>query len=128
MAKDALKIITKGLNIKFYLHLYFGNPKHVLPDILDFPIHGIGLNSLKVDDLGDFTMGDKGLALGCVDASNTRIEQPNQIAKEAKKICTVLKPRELYLCPNYDLEYIPHLYARRKIIKLGETLKILRGK
>jgi len=126
LAKEALKILTKGLNVKFYLHLYFGNPKPVLSDILDFHIHGIGLDSLAVDGLKGFKMGDKGLALGCVDAGNTRIDRPDQIVSEAKKICSVLEPRELYLCPNYDLEYIPHLYARRKIIKLGEALNILR--
>jgi methionine synthase II (cobalamin-independent) len=68
----------------------------------------------------------KGLACGCVDAGNTKMEKPSEIASFAEKVLETLEPKQLYITPNFDLEFIPYTFARQKVRNLGTALDILR--
>ena len=124
-AYEALKTVTKGLSAKTYLHLYFGDPTPILNDLLDFPVDGLGLDLVNTEIPKGLRFGKMGLAAGCVDAGNTRMEKPKKVAEELKSVVDAVEPREVYVCPNYDLEYVPRAYANRKVRRLSKIAKIL---
>jgi 5-methyltetrahydropteroyltriglutamate--homocysteine methyltransferase len=126
LASEALKTVTKGLSAKTYLHLYFGDPAPILSDLLSFPVNGLGLDLVNVKLPKGLRFGKMGLAAGCVDAGNTKMEKPKKVAEEVKRVVDAIEPSELYICPNYDLEYVPRAYANRKVLTLSKIAKLLR--
>lgn len=127
LAYEALQTVTKGLSAKTYLHLYFGDPTPILADLLSFPVDGLGLDLVNVKIPSDLKFGKMGLAAGCVDAGNTKLEKPKEVAEEIRKLADRLQPSEIYLCPNYDLEYVPRRYANRKVHTLSKAAMLLKG-
>ncbi len=102
------------------LHLFFGSALPLLPDLLDFPVDLIGVDLYQEDlhRLGevDFT---KGLVCGCVDARNSHLEDPAEVAALAARLRDELEPPEVVLAPNADLEFLPRSVAQAKIEVLG---------
>jgi len=125
LAYEALKTVTKGLSAKTYLHLYFGDPTPILSDLLDFPVDGLGLDLVNTEIPKGLRFGKMGLAAGCVDAGNTKMEKPKTVAEELESVINAVEPSEVYICPNYDLEYVPRAYANRKVRRLSKIAKLL---
>jgi 5-methyltetrahydropteroyltriglutamate--homocysteine methyltransferase len=125
LAYEALRTVTRGLSAKTYLHLYFGDPTPILSDLLDFPVSGLGLDLVNTKIPDGLRFGKMGLAAGCVDAGNTKMEKPEKVAEEVKRVVDAVEPSELYICPNYDLEYVPRAYANRKVLRLSKIAKLL---
>ncbi|MEM2883726.1 MAG: hypothetical protein QXY08_03990 [Nitrososphaerales archaeon] len=125
-AYEALQTVTKGISAKTYLHLYFGDPTPILNDLLTFPVDGLGIDLVNTKIPNNIKFDGKGLAAGCLDAGNTKMEQPKAVAKELKMLVERLEPKELYICPNYDLEYVPQKYANRKMIRLSKIAALLK--
>lgn len=125
LAYEALKTVTRGLTVKTYLHLYFGDPTPILSDLLDFPVDGLGLDLVNTKIPKGLRFGKMGLAAGCVDAGNTKMEKPKKVAEELRSVVDAVEPSEVYICPNYDLEYVPRAYANRKVLRLSKIAKIL---
>lgn len=122
MLKHALETCTKGIGEKTALHLYFGDPSGFLDTILDYPIDCIGLDlyAMSVNSLSehDFT---KELGCGCVDGRNSLLESPNELKKLVAKIEEDAEPKNVFLCPNCDLEFLPHSIAQKKVRILAEA-------
>ncbi len=111
---------------KAALHLFFGSAQPLLPDLLDFPIDMLGLDLYQEDldhlkDL-DFT---KTLVCGCVDARNSHLEDPAEVAGLAARLRETLNPPDVVLAPNSDLEFLPRSVARAKVEVLGAAKKNL---
>ncbi len=97
-----------------------------LPELPDLPVDALGLD-LYEEDL-DALAGvdfDKALACGCVDARNSLLEAPEEIALQAARARDVLAPRDLFLCPNADLEFLPRPVAEAKVRALGQAVPLL---
>ena len=108
------------------LHLFFGSAQSLLPDLLDFPVDLLGLDLYQEDldqlkDL-DFT---KTLVCGCVDARNSHLEEPDEVAGLVARLRERLDPSGLVLAPNADLEFLPRSVARAKVKVLGAAKKHL---
>lgn len=125
LAYEALKTVTKGLSAKTYLHLYFGDPAPILSELLNFPVNGLGVDLINTRIPKGLRFGKMGLAAGCVDAGNTKMEGPKSVAEEVKRVVDEVEPSELYICPNYDLEYLPRAYADRKVLRLSKIANLL---
>ena len=124
---EAVEKVAKGIGAETYLHLYFENCSRVLPNLQDFKVDGIGVD-FRATPLGEIEEVDfKGLACGYVDAGNTRMETPREIATFAETVVETLEPKQLHVTPNYDLEFIPYTFAKQKVRSLGAALRILRG-
>lgn len=126
LAYEALKPVTKGLSAKTYLHLYFGDPTPILSSLISFPISGLGLDLINIKIPKDLKFGKMGLAAGCVDAGNTKLENPKSVSEQVKRIAEAAEPSELYICPNYDLEYVPQTYANRKMRRLSKITDLVK--
>ncbi|MFQ5986887.1 MAG: hypothetical protein ACE5KQ_05970 [Thermoplasmata archaeon] len=102
------------------LHLFFGSAWPLLSDLLEFPVDLVGVDLYQEDlhRLGevDFT---KGLVCGCVDARNSHLEDPSEVAALAARLRDELEPPEVVLAPNADLEFLPRSVARAKVEVLG---------
>jgi len=122
---EAIARLTKGLNTRFHLHIYFTDPRPILDKITEFKVQGIGLDLTQKPDLPSVNLSGKSLACGCIDAGSTRMERPRDLAEYASKLAERFGAREAYICPNHDLEYIPYAFANRKLSRMKATLKIL---
>ncbi len=127
-ASEGVAKITKGLGAKVYLHTYFEDISAIWDNLLDFKVDGLGVDftANRVDKL-KVTGSLKGLACGLIDARNTRMESVAEIKQSASEIAEELNAKELYLSPSCDLEFLPYVYANRKVRLLGRALDALNG-
>ena len=123
---EAVERVAKGCGAETYLHLYFRNCSKVLPYLQDLKVDGVGIDfrATPLEELRELDF--KGLACGYVDAGNTKMEKPSEIASFAEKVLETLEPKPLYITPNFDLEFIPYTFAKQKVRNLGTALAILR--
>ena len=128
MLKHALGTCTKGLGEKSALQIYFGDPSSYLDVLLDYPIDCIGLDfyAMSADSLSghDFT---RELACGCIDGRNSLLESPTDLKRLLAKIEIEegIDPENISLCPNCDLEFLPHGIAEKKVRILAEAREVL---
>ena len=71
----------------------------------------------------------EGLAvvLGAVDARNTRLETPDEVARLAEGALRLVSPDRLWLAPTTSLEYLPRDVARAKLAALVAGAKSAGG-
>jgi 5-methyltetrahydropteroyltriglutamate--homocysteine methyltransferase len=122
--------VTDGLNVETSLWTYFGDVDGIYPQVLDLPFGLIGL---------DFVMGPaneallhrtpftKKLGLGVVDARNTRLESPEQIAGRVKALAGTLEPDHVHVAPNTGLEFLPREVAQEKLRRLSQGVRMAEG-
>jgi len=126
MLKNALETCTKGIGERTALQIYFGDPSSFLDAILDYPIDCVGLDfyAMPADSLSehDFT---KELGCGCIDGRNSPLESPDDLKKLVAKIEEDVDPESIFLCPNCDLEFLPHTIAEKKVRILSEASRVI---
>ena len=69
----------------------------------------------------------KKLGLGIVDARNTRLEAPEQIAERIRALGAGLPPDHLHVSPNAGLEFLPREVAQEKLRRLVEGVHQAEG-
>jgi 5-methyltetrahydropteroyltriglutamate--homocysteine methyltransferase len=67
----------------------------------------------------------KTLLAGVVDARNSLLEEPEQLAKFGRQLLEEVDGG-LHLVPNGDLQFVPEKIAREKVLRLGEAARILK--
>jgi 5-methyltetrahydropteroyltriglutamate--homocysteine methyltransferase len=107
---------------KTFLYTYFGDFSLIGEELLDFPVDGLGVDfqETPLKKLAG-TAFNKELAAGIVDARNSLLEEPQEIAALALEIEEKLFPPSLFLCPNCELEYLPLETASKKLCILAEA-------
>ncbi len=122
--------LVDGLTAETALYLYFGDVEGIYPQILDLPFQLIGL---------DFVMGaaneavlqrapfTKKLGLGIVDARNTKLETPEQIAERIRALSGDVSPDRIHVSPNMGLEFLPREVAQEKLRRLAEGVREAEG-
>ena len=123
IVKEALEVAVKGVSAKTCLQTFFGDFTRVLPEALEFPVDylGIDLYETRVETLEQYDF-DKSVALGIIDGRSSLIENPSGLAKLTKKIVKTIYSsdfKEMFVCPNCDLEFLPWKRAKEKIKTLG---------
>lgn len=129
--KEALRVAVEGIPIKSCLQTYFGDFSQILPEALDFPVDhlGIDLYETNTERLKEYSF-DKGIALGIVDSRTSIIERKYELARAAREIMNSIlstTQREVFICPNCDLEFLPWDIARKKIDVVADVAEFLRG-
>ncbi len=124
----ALKIATEALNCGVSLHTFFGDLSTLYPEALDWPIDALGADfyATTIGSLKQFKCS-KPLIAGCVDGRNSLLEDPSMIAQFVKDLVDYLKPSEVILAPNCDLEFLPRPVAEEKMRRLRAASSILEG-
>lgn len=68
---------------------------------------------------------DTPLALGLIDARNTRLEDPKVVAAKVRELRERIDLGQAYLCPSNGLEFLPRSRARDKLRILVESANLV---
>jgi len=122
---EALGIATRGTSVKTCLQTFFGDFSQILPEALEFPVNDLGIDVYEtgVAELKEYSF-DKGLALGLVDSRNSLVEDKAElmeIAREVLKSISSSRTRDVFICPNCDLEFLPWQRAEEKMRLVGDV-------
>lgn len=123
--ENAYDSLVKGIGARTALHTYFGDLSTSIDSILDFSIDRIGIDlyATSIDSLVDHDF-DKEIGCGCIDARNSLLESPEALKNFVQKIEDRVSPKGIYVTPNCDLEYLPHIIAVKKLQILSQVMKI----
>ena len=122
---EAIRVALKKAS-ESAVHFYFGDISKNIDRFLDYRVDMIGIDfrSTKLERLKG-TSFTKRLGCGCVNAQNTKMETPKEIADFVIKAKEMLSPRSIAVMPNVDFEFIPQPFASRKVSNIGKACKIL---
>jgi 5-methyltetrahydropteroyltriglutamate--homocysteine methyltransferase len=118
--------LVDGLSAETALHLYFGDVGGIYPQILDLPFDLIGLDfctSMKNAALLQKTPFTKKLGLGIVDARNSKLETPEQIAGRIRTLGRGVSPDRIHVSPNMGLEFLPREVAQEKLRRMVRAVR-----
>lgn len=126
-ALAAIHMMIDNLKIPTVVHIYFGAPRIPLEALLEAEVDGIGLDFVEAPELvGKIAKlkwpAKKGLGVGCLDARNTKLEQPAAVQKLLARIADAVCPDEIYVSPNCGLEFLPHDRALAKLKLLSSIV------
>jgi hypothetical protein len=120
---DALDALQSPLPVA--LQLPFGDSGDILGEIVKLDIEAIGMDFYATDLEALPRPFPKTLLAGVVDARNSLLEEPEQVAKFGRQLLEELDG-ELHLVPNGDLQFVPEKIAREKVLRLGAAAHILK--
>ena len=122
---EALEALASPLPIA--LQLPFGDAGNVLGELLELPIDAIGVDFYATGVRALPRPFPKTLLAGVVDARNSLLEEPEELAEFGRGLLREMEGPELHLVPNGDLQFVPEKIAREKVLRLGATARILKG-
>jgi 5-methyltetrahydropteroyltriglutamate--homocysteine methyltransferase len=120
---EALDALQSPLPVA--LQLPFGDSGDMLGELLELDIEAIGVDFYATDLEALPRPFPKTLLAGVVDARNSLLEEPEQLAKFGRQLLEELDGG-LHLVPNGDLQFVPEKIAREKVLRLGEVARILK--
>ncbi len=128
---EALKVAVEGISVKTCLQTFFGDFSQILPEAIEFPVDHLGLDLYETDPekLKEYSF-KRGVALGLVDSRNSLIEKPDELVLVAEGIIESIYQstiKEVFICPNCDLEFLPWKRAEEKMKVIGTVASYLRG-
>lgn len=103
------------------LHLSFGDATPLYRDLQGLPVDVLGLDftyAPKLPALVADAGSTKRLALGVVDARNTKLETEEDVFPILDRILPALGNGPTYLTPSWGLELLPREVARAKLLVL----------
>ena len=121
--RDAIRALKSPLPLA--LQLPFGDAGDVLGELMEIEVDAIGVDFYRTDLRTLPRPFPKALLAGAVDAQNSLLEEPEDLARFGRKILEELDC-ELHLVPNGDLQFVPEGIAKEKILRLGEAARTLR--
>jgi 5-methyltetrahydropteroyltriglutamate--homocysteine methyltransferase len=127
--RRAMEVLWDGVQAERALYTYFGHVAGVYPAILDLPVDIIGLDFVagarnwEVLRTAPFT---KQLGLGVVDARNTKMETPQEVAGACRRSAEFVPPDRLHVGPSAGLEFLPRRVAKRKLEVLADGVRRFR--
>jgi len=125
LIKDALTVITKGLNAKTILHLYFGDVSGKIENLLGLPVSGLGFDTetTSLSSIRKHSFSGRSLAVGMINSYNTKMEDKQESISKLNDLISNTKPNETFVTTNFDLQFLPKNFAVKKILRLGEIAR-----
>jgi methionine synthase II (cobalamin-independent) len=118
---DALAEALEALDGTLALQCTFGNAERLLErGLADLPVDGIGIDFYATPADALPTSFDKLLLAGVLDAHNSVLEDPQEIATFAAG----LEVERIALVPNGDLQFVAEPLAREKLLRLGQAKEL----
>ncbi|MEM3597025.1 MAG: hypothetical protein QXJ53_02705 [Candidatus Bathyarchaeia archaeon] len=129
---NALELAVKGVTARVCLQTFFGDFTQILPEALDFPVDDLGIDMYEVslEKLKEYPFIDKGVALGIIDARSSLVEDERELAMVARELIEAIYPskvRDVFICPNCDLEFLPWERAEEKMRVMANVAKRLQA-
>ncbi|MGH8104285.1 MAG: methionine synthase [bacterium] len=127
MAREALGIVTKGLNAHTITHICYGDFGVLYPQLLELPVDNLDLemkNSnfdlLELFKKNKFT---KELSCGVVDVHSHRVESVEEIKDGINKVLEVIPPERLYIDPDCGLKTRQPDEAKQKLKNMVQAVR-----
>jgi len=129
LARKAYQRLAEA-GVDLALQTYFFPADGILEELATFPVAQVGLDlrsrpTRAGERLGIFR--DKTVVLGIVDARNTAIETPRELADIIERAIGQLPYDRIWLSPTTGLEYLPHDVAVRKLSALVSAARATKG-
>jgi 5-methyltetrahydropteroyltriglutamate--homocysteine methyltransferase len=127
LVRAALQPLLSGRKAKTVLHVPFTAPVASFDALLDLPWTAIGLDLREAPagwNLLSRVPAGRTVALGLVDARNTRLEEAADVARDVARARGIRPDLELQLCPTASLEYLPADTAELKVARVVEAARI----
>jgi 5-methyltetrahydropteroyltriglutamate--homocysteine methyltransferase len=129
-ARAGLGRIASGLQrAEVTLATYFGDAKRLGAELFELPADFFALDLVSgpanAELIDDLAASGKGLQAGVVDARNTLLEDPGQLAAQLEALVAKLGAERLRLAPSCGLEFLPREKARAKLQRLAEVAAAL---
>jgi len=115
---EALESLAGGPKLAIWFT--FGDARRLLEQgAADLPVEGIGVDfySTHLTDVPEDLA--KLLLAGVVDARNSLLEEPRELAAFAQRLGE--RAERIALVPNGDLQYVSEKFAREKLARLGKA-------
>jgi 5-methyltetrahydropteroyltriglutamate--homocysteine methyltransferase len=111
--------------------VFEGKTREMMPLFRESPADVILLESTS-HEFGDLDAyrefpDDKVLGLGVVDAKNTQVESPEQIAQRIRERLEVVPPDRLLITPDCGLGYFSRTVAYAKLRAMGQARDLVRA-
>ena len=126
---EAIGVATQGVRAKTALYTYFGSLNGALAPLLQARVDVVGVD--VVSDVKTITALRKAkitkeLAVGCLDARNTKLESITELHALFDVLRKQISLDRLYVNPNCGLEFLPHAQALAKLTRLAEAVRTYR--
>ncbi len=129
---EAINKIFAGIKARRWVAVYFQDVSAALPALAKLQVEVLSLDLVSAREknpnllakTADFLKSGawKGeVALGLVDARNTKLENAAKLKEEIVLFTQVIPAEKLWLSPNCGLEFLPHQSAEKKIKLLREA-------
>lgn len=118
----ALRPVLTGRRAKTMVHVPFRSPGAIFDTLAALPWTGIGFDLVEATPAWDLLKRvPKGrvVALGLIDARNTRLEEPAAVAAAIARARAERPDLEFQLSPTASLEYLPSDTAEKKLERLA---------
>jgi 5-methyltetrahydropteroyltriglutamate--homocysteine methyltransferase len=126
--EDVAATLLRGKgDARAWLFTYFGGVESLLDDLLALPFDVFGFDLVQGVRTGEALRSrriEKPVALGLLDARNTKIEDPAMVAKQALSFRDHVPLEESFLSPSNGLEFLPRPKARAKVEVLVAAAKL----
>jgi 5-methyltetrahydropteroyltriglutamate--homocysteine methyltransferase len=126
LAVEALNAATSGVKAKTAVYTYFGSLNGGLSSLMKARVDVIGVDVVsdpKALSALKRTKVTKELAVGCLDARNTKMESVKELHAIFNAVKRVVPADRLYVNPSCGLEFLPHTQARAKIRRLAQAAR-----
>lgn len=127
LVEAALTPLFRGRKAKTVLHVPFRSPAAVFGAIENLGWDVLGLDLVEAPDswkLLEQVPAGKTVALGLVDARNTKLEDPSRVAKDVARARAMRSDLNWQLCTTASLEYLPVDRAAMKVARLTEAARL----
>ena len=123
-AIEQVNRIFKGIKARRWVACYFHDPSAILPALAKLQVEVLSLDLVTgpkaAERLKEFKWNWE-IALGLVDARNTKLESAPEIIAQIKKIAAAVPLNRLWVSPNCGLEFLPHEAAVKKLRLLSQV-------
>jgi methionine synthase II (cobalamin-independent) len=127
LVRAALEPLLQGRTARTVVHVPFAAPTAIFEAIRELPWTAIGLDLVGAPagwDILPRVPEGRTVALGLIDARNTRLEDPVLVAKAIARARAARPELEYQLSPSASLEYLPADQAEQKVSLLVEAARI----
>lgn len=129
LAVEALRRAMAGLKVKKGIRTYFGDVEGILDPLLDTDMDFIGLDFVSTEGNRKALSKrkiSKGLGAGCIDARNTKLEDPKPLKALIQELAE--KTPQLYVSPSCGLEFLPYASIAPKLSRMVQGVRECNGK
>jgi len=124
----AINEVFHGIQATRWVALYFYDVTPLVPTLATLRADVLSLDLVTGPGLVERVSAlPQQLALGVLDARNTRLEPLDAVRRVVERVAASVSPDRLWLTPNCGLEFLPHGRALKKLELLAAVARTFAG-